>query len=173
MRVPRLSMVSAATAAVVAVGRIAALIIGVAVKYGVTLEWSSVDTSRATSVPSCDWPLQVQGEGTHEQAGLIRCYVRAVAHRDLTTLSQLVTNMGKLPTMHPSDVRQSRDALSGTATATFTPNNASSADMNAVIRYADGAVVYLDLQLANVMSAHSWRVAWFEISPHPIPHTGG
>jgi hypothetical protein len=36
--------------------------------------------------PSCSWPLQVRGTATAAQAGVVRCYLRDLAHRDIAGL---------------------------------------------------------------------------------------
>jgi hypothetical protein len=39
------------------------------------------DSETVTSVPSCDWPIRVVGGASKAQAGLVRCYLRALAPR--------------------------------------------------------------------------------------------
>jgi hypothetical protein len=36
--------------------------------------------------PTCSWPLQVRGTASRAQAGLVRCYLRALASRDTAGL---------------------------------------------------------------------------------------
>jgi hypothetical protein len=48
--------------------------------------WVQITTGGLpTSVPSCSWPLRVRG-ATSEQAGLIRCYLRALSNHDAAGL---------------------------------------------------------------------------------------
>jgi hypothetical protein len=130
--------------------------------------FSNVDTSYPTSVPSCKWPLQIFDKPTHDEAGLMRCYVSAVARRDLPALSKVFTGVrNTLPTMHASDVRQSADALSGTASAHFIENGVTSTLLHVTLRYADGAQAEIDLGWANYTTEHSWRITSVSFEPKP------
>jgi hypothetical protein len=126
----------------------------------------------ATSEPSCAWPLSVLGDATREQIGLIRCYVKAVDQQDRGALSKLGANWAKNdPSSRVGEVRQFRDAQSGTATARFVPNAVDPADVMVGIRYSDGATVDIELHLANPMSVHSWRLQGVQICQGPTdPH---
>jgi len=69
------------------------------------------------AAPACSWPLRVAGHPTAAQAGLIRCYLRALAEHNLTALKPLVN-----PTYRATraQLAQTADARSGRASATIT-----------------------------------------------------
>lgn len=166
MRSRRLFAVTAVTAA--AVLTIPLIAASVYIAPRLKSYFSNVDTSYPTSVPSCKWPLQIFDEPTREEAGLMRCYVSAVARRDLAALSKVFTGVhNTLPTMHSSDVRQSADALSGTASAHFIENGVDSKLLHVTLRYADGAQAEIDLGWANYTTEHSWRITSASFEPKP------
>src|SRR6266516_30587 len=84
------------------------------------LVWAAIAGGLPTSVPSCSWPLQVRGHATSEQAGLIRCYLRALAHHDVGALQALAYATAGPVRITPVDFRHAADARAGTASATFT-----------------------------------------------------
>src|SRR6266567_3387714 len=69
--------------------------------------------------PSCSWPLRVLGEATSEQAGLVRCYLQALADGDTVGLNALASN-DPPDRIAKGDLTHSADARAGLATATFT-----------------------------------------------------
>jgi hypothetical protein len=113
--------------------------------------------SLPTSVPSCSWPLTVRGPATSEQAGLVRCYLRALAAHDAGGLLAVADMSGPIRITR-ADFAHAADARAGRATATFTPNSADDADMGVTIFFADGAREIVDMHVANPSSAHSWRL---------------
>lgn len=77
------------------------------------LAWVQVTTGGLpTSVPSCSWALRVRGAATSEQAGLIRCYLRALASHDAAGL-QAVAYGTSSDFRHAGDARFQRAASSG------------------------------------------------------------
>lgn len=78
--------------------------------------------SNRALTPSCSWPLRIHGEVSAEQSGLVRCYLRALAHRDSAGLVAVAVDD---PPVHitKADLHYSPDARSGEATATFTATN--------------------------------------------------
>lgn len=110
------------------------------------------------SVPQCSWPLKAAGPASGEQVGLVRCYVKAVARRDLPALRSLAVPGAGL-TVSGSQLAHSADARSGTATAAFVPNPEDSAYVNVTITYADSTRERVAIELANPASLHSWRIA--------------
>jgi hypothetical protein len=137
----------------IAVAAVAAMLL-VAVAWYVKAN----DEGLPTSVPSCTWPLRVRGPATSEQAGLVRCYLRALAAHDAGGLLA-VADMSGLPIrITRADFAHAADARAGRATATFTPNSADDADMGVAIFFADGARETVDMHVANPSSAHSWRL---------------
>jgi hypothetical protein len=121
------------------------------------LAWAAANDDGPTSVPACSWPLEVRGPATPEQAGLIRCYVRALAIRSVAGL-QAVADSDPPVRITAAQFTHTADARSGTATATFVTDPVDSADMTVRIAYADGAAASLPVLLANPASAHSWRI---------------
>lgn len=124
-----------------------------------------------TSVPSCSWPLRVRGHGTIEQAGLVRCYLRALAAHDTGGMLAVAdTSRSDEPlTITRADFAHAADARSGTATATFTPNDTDGAYVDVTFLFADGARADVPMALANPASAHSWRM---EIGAYPPDPNG-
>ena len=80
--------------------------------------WAAFDGSHNT--PSCSWSLRIQGKPAPAQAGLVRCYVRALAHRDTTALLAVAANVPAVR-ITGADLAHSADARSGRATVTFLP----------------------------------------------------
>jgi hypothetical protein len=78
-----------------------------------------------TSVPSCSWPLRVRGPATSEQAGLVRCYLRALATHDRSGMLAVAdsTRAAMPPTITRADFAHAADAQAGTATAMFRPRS--------------------------------------------------
>jgi hypothetical protein len=63
------------------------------------------------STPSCSWPLRVRGHATSEQAGLIRCYLRALAHHDAAGLRAVAYNdTNRTVRITAKDFRHAADA---------------------------------------------------------------
>jgi hypothetical protein len=114
--------------------------------------------SLPTSVPSCSWPLTVRGPATSEQAGLVRCYLRALATHDPGGLLAVADTANAPIRITHADLTHAADARSGTATATFTPNQDDTADIGVTIAFADRARQTLEMHAANPSSAHSWRL---------------
>ncbi|SEO43908.1 hypothetical protein [Actinacidiphila rubida] len=107
---------------------------------------------------SCAWQVDVRA-GDADQAGLIRCYLRALAHHSPSELRAVVPSRDDGgPTGFPtSDFAHTHDANSGTATATVVANDSDSADATVLIRYADQARDQLEIHLASPSSRASWR----------------
>lgn len=123
--------------------------------------------------PSCAWPLQVRGKFTTKQVGLVRCYLKALAHRDAAGLLAVAEGPVRIT---KADLVHSADARAGTATATFTPNPSDTTNALVLIAYADGARDRLSMQ--NLIAAggpYSWRLAiGSPLSPAPTgPPTAG
>ncbi len=92
----------------------------VALSAGGYLVWAAIAGGLPTSVPPCSRPLRVHGHATSEQAGLIRCYLRALAHHDAGALEALAYTTAGPVRITPADFRHATDARAGTASATFT-----------------------------------------------------
>ena len=110
------------------------------------------------SAPSCSWSARIENANT-DQAGLIRCYLRALAQHSDSGLHAVVPSRdNEGPTgFSTADFAHSRDAAAGAATVTVKANDEDTADASVTISYADGAQDSLEIHLANPASAHSWR----------------
>lgn len=131
--------------------------------------WGEIRDAAAgpdASAPSCSWPAHIE-HANSDQAGLIRCYLRAVAHHSASELRAVVRASGDNgPTgFSRADFAHAADARSGTATVTVTGNDVDSADAAVSIRYADGARDELEIHLADPTSSHSWR--FWDIGTYP------
>ena len=89
--------------------------------------------------PSCSWPLRVRGTATSQQAGLVRCYLQALARRDINGLYAVADNIPKVR-ITAADLKYSADARAGLATAYFSPSSVSTSYAELTITYADGAI---------------------------------
>jgi hypothetical protein len=111
------------------------------------------------STPSCSWPLRIRGKPTAAQAGLVRCYLRALAGHDTAGLAAVADNMPPVRITR-ADFKHSADARSGLATAAFLPATTDVAYVPLIIRYADGASDRLGIQNLIAMGGpSSWRMA--------------
>lgn len=116
--------------------------------------------------PSCSWPADIR-QGNPDQAGLIRCYLRAVAHHSESELRAVVPSRdnGGPTGFSTADFTHTHDVNSGTPLATVVANDSDSADATVVIRYADQARDQLEIHLANPSSKDSWR--FWNLGTHP------
>lgn len=134
--------------------------------------WGAV---QAHGTPACSWPLHIRGTATPAQAGLVRCYVRALAHRDTGAL--LAAAAGIPPVrITGADLAYSADARAGPATATFTPNPADGTSCKVTITYADGATENTSIMNMIAMGGPSaWRMTiGTDLHPGPSgPPTAG
>jgi hypothetical protein len=110
-----------------------------------------------TSIPSCSWSLRVSGHATSDQAGLVRCYLRALADHDTGGLLAVADTLSGPVRITSADFRHSADARTGVATATFTRGENDDAYL-VTIKFADHAREDLAMGLANPGSVHSWRL---------------
>ena len=138
---------------------------GAALTWGGRAAWEAYETS---GTPACSWQLQVRGTATPAQAGLVRCYLRALASRDTPGLMAVA---GYIPPVRitKADLSHAADARSGPATATFTQNPVSTSVASVAIVYADGARDDLDMINMDAMGGPSgWRMAiGTNINPGP------
>ena len=123
---------------------------------------------KSRSTPSCSWPLRIRGKPTAAQAGLVRCYLRALAERDRAGLLAVAENIPPVRITH-GDLAHSADARGGVAMATFLPATTDIAYVPLIIRYADGAVDRLGIENMAAMGGPStWRMTiGTEASPGP------
>jgi hypothetical protein len=154
---------------------IVAVLAGVALLAAVAWYVKASGEGLPTSVPSCSWPLKVRGPATSEQAGLLRCYLRALAAHDSGGLLAVADTSGApIRIITRADFTHAADARAGTATATFTPDQTDIADVTVTISFADQGRQTVDMHIANPSSAHSWRLdIGTTIGPSgPPPATG-
>jgi hypothetical protein len=125
-------------------------------------------TGLPTSVPSCNWPLRLRGHPTNEQAGLIRCYLRALAHHDGGGMLAVADTTSGPVRITSRDFRHAADARQGVATAIF---SAPGEDYSyaVTIVFADQARETVAMGLANPESWHSWRLG---IGTAAVRHSG-
>jgi hypothetical protein len=116
------------------------------------------------AAPACSWPLRVAGHATAAQAGLVRCYLRAVAGHNLAALKGLVN-----PTYRVTNAQltQTADARAGRARAMITLSPDDTGIANVRIDYADGAVCQFGMEIVNPQSAGSWRLDVGSSAPGP------
>ena len=118
------------------------------------------------AAPACSWPLRVAGHATAAQAGLVRCYLRALAEHDLAALKPLVNPTHRVT---KAQLAQTADARSGRASATITLSPEDTGIATVRIDYADGVVSQFGIEIVNPDSAGSWRI---DIGP-PAPGPPG
>src|SRR5215813_8314878 len=103
--------------------RIPAVMWAVCVLAGAGVLWAGHSAWAAfenRGTPSCSWPMRTHGKPTREQAGLVRCYLRALAKRDTAGLLAVATSIPPVRITN-ADLTHSRDAGAGLATVTFLP----------------------------------------------------
>jgi hypothetical protein len=107
---------------------------GVGLAWAGHAAWAAIQT---WGTPTCSWPLQVRGTASPAQAGLVRCYLRALAGRDTAGLTAVAADIPPVR-ITSADLRYSSDARAGLATAAFTPNPEDPTSASVTITYADG-----------------------------------
>jgi hypothetical protein len=120
--------------------------------------WTTHDRVR---IPSCSWPLRIHGGASADQAGLVRCYLQALARRDSAGLMAVAAND---PPVHitKADLRYSPDARAGEATANFVPTDDSGYVVVTII-FANGArertgIIYISNGGGTIDSCDCWRM---------------
>jgi len=112
--------------------------------------------------------MRIHGKPTREQAGLVRCYLRALAKRDTAGLLAVATNIPPVRITR-ADLTHSGDARAGLAAVTFLPADTDVTFVPVVITYADGASDRLGIQNMIAMGGPSaWRMTiGADVSPGP------
>jgi hypothetical protein len=136
-----------------------------------------------TETPSCWWPLHAGGNGTRAQtgltsaqAGLIRCYLRALAHHDAAGLRAVAFNDTNRPVrITAKDFRYAADARSGVATATRGPAGEQSYAYAVTIVFADHVRETVAMAPVNPAVIDSWRlgIGTLVTMKGPPPGTNG
>jgi hypothetical protein len=107
--------------------------------------------------PTCSWPVQVRGANL-AQAGLIRCYLRALAHRDTAGLMAVADDIPPVR-ITKEDFRYSADVRAGLATATLDGCPVDLTFCGVTITYADGATEDTSMMNMIAMGGPSgWRM---------------
>lgn len=107
---------------------------GAALAWAGHAAWGAIQT-RGT--PTCSWPLQVRGTASPAQVGLVGCYLRALASRDIAGLMAVAADVPPVR-ITSADLMYSANARAGLATAAFTPNPEDTTSAFVTITYADG-----------------------------------
>jgi hypothetical protein len=108
--------------------------------------------------PSCSWPLRMRGTATGQQAGLVRCYLQALARRDIAGVYAVADNIPKAH-ITAADLKYSADARTGLATAHFAPSSISTSYVGLTITYADGTIESTGILNMDAMGGPStWRM---------------
>jgi hypothetical protein len=136
----------------------ASTLVGLLVAVGIPGFFWLRDSDGPTSVPSCSWPLRVRGHPEDGQAGLVRCYLRALAANSADGLLAVADSANVPVRITKASFAHAPDARSGLATATFTPNQIAGDVSNVTIAFAGGARESLEIDLANPNSGTSWRL---------------
>jgi len=119
--------------------------------------------------------MRIYGKPTREQAGLVRCYLRALAKRDTAELLAVAANIPPVR-ITKADLTHSGDARAGLAAVTFLPADTDVAYVPVIITYADGASDRLGIQNMIAMGGPSaWRMTiGTDVNPGPSgPPTAG
>jgi hypothetical protein len=128
---------------------------GAGLAWGGHAAWEAIQT-RGT--PTCSWPLQVRGTASPAQAGLVRCYLRALASRDTAGLMAVAADIPPVR-ITSADLTYSADARAGLATAAFTPNPNDTTSDFVTITYADGVQEGASMMNMIAMGGPSgWRM---------------
>lgn len=143
------------------------LVVGAGLGWGGHAAWEAIQTQ---GIPTCSWPLQVRGTASPAQAGLVRCYLRALASGNAAGLMAVAADIPPVR-ITSADLRYSRDARAGLATAAFTPNPDDSTSAFVTITYPAGARENVSMMNMIAMGGPSgWRMnIGTDISPSSGP----
>jgi hypothetical protein len=138
-----------------AVSAVIVIVGAAALTWAGRVAWETYET---WGTPTCSWPLQVRGTASPAQAGLVRCYLRALASRDATGLMSVAADIPPVR-ITSADLAYSADARAGLATATFTPNREDTTSVFVIITYAAGVREYASMMNMVAMGGPSgWRM---------------
>jgi hypothetical protein len=137
-----------------AVWAVGILVGGTGLAWAGRTAWVAYET---WGTPTCSWPVQVRGASL-AQAGLIRCYLRALAHRDTAGLMAVAADIPPVR-ITEADFRYSADARAGLATATSDGCPVDLTFCGVTITYADGVTENTDMMDMVAMGGPSgWRM---------------
>jgi hypothetical protein len=143
------------------------LVVGAGLAWGGHVTWEAIQTQ---GTPTCSWPLQVRGTASPAQAGLVRCYLRGLATGNAAGLIAVAADIPPVR-ITSADLRYSKDARAGLATAAFTPNPEDTTSAFVTITYPDGARENVSMMNMIAMGGPSgWRMnIGTDISPSSGP----
>jgi hypothetical protein len=134
---------------------IVAIVAGAGLGWGGHAAWNAVETA---GTPTCSWPLRVEGTASPAQAGLVRCYLRALAGRDTAGLTAVASDIPRVG-ITEVDLAHAADARAGLATATFTPSPVDSDYVLLTITYADRTQEKTGIvNMVAMGGASGWRI---------------
>jgi hypothetical protein len=117
--------------------------------------WRAIQTA---GTPTCSWPLRAHGTASPAQAGLVRCYLRALANHDASGLMTVAADIPPVRITN-ADLSYSADARAGLATAIFTPNPVDDSFCDVTITYANGRRENMGIMNMIAMGGSSgWRL---------------
>jgi hypothetical protein len=156
-------------------GLVTATRTGLAVLVAAGAAWAGLAWAARDETPSCSWPLRVRGTASAGQVGLVRCYLQALARRNIAGLYSVAQNIPPVR-ITSADLRYSADARTGMATAYFAPSYVSTSYAELKIRYADGTVETTGiLNMVAMGGPSTWRMTIGSVSvpntPEPRPVT--
>jgi len=143
---------------------------------GIYLTWAghaAWDVIETWGTPTCSWPVQVRGTASPARAGLVRCYLRALAAGDTAGLMAVAADIPPVRITR-ADFRYAADARTGPATATLTPNPNDDTSYRVTITYANGVTDNASMMNMIAMGGSSgWRMnIGTDINPGPaVPPT--
>jgi hypothetical protein len=131
------------------------LVVGSGLAWGGHAAWGAIQTQ---GTPTCSWPLRVGGNASPAQAGLVRCYLRALASGDTAGLMAVAADIPPVR-ITSADLRYSADAHAGLATADFTPNPEDTTSASVIISYPDGTRENVSMMNMSAMGGPpGWRM---------------
>jgi len=132
-----------------------------AIAVGIYLAWAghaAWEVIEHWGTPQCSWPVQIRGTASPAQAGLVQCYLQALATRDVAELQVVAADIPPVR-ITKADLEYSADARSGLATAALEPNPNDPFFYGVTITYADGATE--DATMMNMIEMggpDGWRM---------------
>jgi hypothetical protein len=132
------------------------LVAGTGLVWSGHVAWGAIQT---WGTPTCSWPLQVRGTASPAQAGLVRCYLRALASRDTAGPMAVAADIPPVR-ITSADLRYSAGARAGLATVAVTPSPEDTTYAFVIITYADGVRQNASMMNMIAMGGPSgWRMS--------------
>jgi len=119
---------------------------------------SGVAVSQWQLVSACSWPVQIHGTASLAQAGLVECYLQALATRDTAELQEVVAHIPPVRITR-ADLEYSAGARSGLARADLEPNPNDPFWYGATIIFANGVTEDATIMdMIEVGGPNGWRM---------------